>query len=172
MNTYPDDILDQASNIPPINPSLLPLAVESASASHVFPAYALYSHTSGESMAYIPDTDVPGTWDVMASTTSSTYYAGDFKSGDLSRLYVLDYTTNELHSLDTTTVADTVVCNFSGTPDSIRISADLLFGTIEPYPTTKMPIDLSAEKDLPEEPDAAPIKAKKKKKGNVWQGKC
>jgi beta-N-acetylhexosaminidase len=80
--------------------------------------------------------------------------------------------TNFPYRKGTTTKADAVVCNFSGTPDSIRVSADLLFGTIKPYPTTKMPIDLSAEKDLPEEPDAAPIKAKKKKKGNVWQGKC
>jgi hypothetical protein len=80
--------------------------------------------------------------------------------------------TNFPYRKGTTTKADAVVCNFSGTPDSIRVSADLLFGTIKPYPTTKMPIDLSAEKDLPEESDAAPIKAKKKKKGNVWQGKC
>ncbi len=80
--------------------------------------------------------------------------------------------TNFPYRKGTTTEADAVICNFSGTPDSIRVSADLLFGTIKPYPTTKMPIDLSAEKDIPEEPDAAPVKEKKKKKGNVWQGKC
>ena len=80
--------------------------------------------------------------------------------------------TNFPYRKGTTTVADAVVCNFSGTPDSIRVSADLLFGAVKPYPTTKMPIDLSAEKDLPEEPDPFPIKAKEKKKGNVWQGKC
>lgn len=80
--------------------------------------------------------------------------------------------TNFPYRKGTTTSADAVVCNFSGTPDSIRVSADLLFGTVKPYPTTKMPIDLSAEKDLPEEPDAAPQKVKEKKKVNVWQGKC
>ncbi|MBN2708354.1 MAG: glycoside hydrolase family 3 C-terminal domain-containing protein [Calditrichaceae bacterium] len=80
--------------------------------------------------------------------------------------------TNFPYRKGTTTVADAVVCNFSGTPDSIRASADLLFGTIKPYPTTKMPIDLSAEAGLPEEPDAAPVTEKKKKKGNVWVGKC
>jgi beta-N-acetylhexosaminidase len=80
--------------------------------------------------------------------------------------------TNFPYRKGTTTVADAVVCNFSGTPDSIRVSADLLFGTIKPYPTTKMPIDLSAEKDLPEEPDSEPIKKKKKKNVNIWQGKC
>ena len=80
--------------------------------------------------------------------------------------------TNFPYRKGTTTAADAVVCNFSGTPDSIRVSADLLFGAIEPCPATKMPIDLSAEKDLPEEPDAASQKVKEKKKGNVWQGKC
>jgi beta-N-acetylhexosaminidase len=80
--------------------------------------------------------------------------------------------TNFPYRKGTTTAADAVVCNFSGTPDSIRVSADLLFGKIKPYPTTRMPIDLSAEKDLPEESDAAPVKVKEKKKGNVWQGKC
>jgi beta-N-acetylhexosaminidase len=80
--------------------------------------------------------------------------------------------TNFPYRKGTTTVADAVVCNFSGTPDSIRVSADLLFGKIKPYPTTKMPIDLSAEKDIPEEPVAEPTKEKKKKNINVWQGKC
>ncbi|MFH0759681.1 MAG: glycoside hydrolase family 3 N-terminal domain-containing protein [Bacteroidota bacterium] len=80
--------------------------------------------------------------------------------------------TNFPYRKGTTTMADAVVCNFSGTPDSIRISADLLFGKVKPYPTTKMPIDLSAEKNLPEGPEPAPIQLKEKKKGNVWKGKC
>ena len=80
--------------------------------------------------------------------------------------------TNFPYRKGTTTAADAVICNFSGTPDSIRISADLLFGTVKPYPTTKMPIDLSAEKDLPEEPDAPIQKPEKKKQTSVWGGKC
>ncbi|MCX6237318.1 MAG: glycoside hydrolase family 3 C-terminal domain-containing protein, partial [Bacteroidia bacterium] len=80
--------------------------------------------------------------------------------------------TNFPYRKGTTTTADTVVCNFSGTPDSIRVSADLLFGAIKPYATTKMPIDLSAEKDIPEESAPAPEITKEKKKGNVWKGKC
>ncbi len=80
--------------------------------------------------------------------------------------------TNFPYRKGTTTVADAVVCNFSGTPDSIRASVDLLFGAIKPYPTTRMPIDLSAEKNLPEEPDPAPKKSQEKKPGNVWGGKC
>jgi hypothetical protein len=35
-----------------------------------------------------------------------------------------------------------------------------------------MPIDLSAENNLPEETNVEPVKDKKKKNVNVWQGKC
>jgi beta-N-acetylhexosaminidase len=80
--------------------------------------------------------------------------------------------TNFPYRKGTTTVADAVVCNFSGTPESIRASADLLFGKIKAYPTTKMPIDLSAEKNIPEEQVSAPEVKKEKKKGNTWIGKC
>src|SRR5690606_24296429 len=80
--------------------------------------------------------------------------------------------TNFPYRKGTTTVADAVVRNLSAAPDSIRASADLLFGAIKPYPTTKMPIDLSAEQNLPEEPDPAPRKSQEKKPGNVWGGKC
>jgi len=80
--------------------------------------------------------------------------------------------TNFPYRKGTTTVADAVVCNFSGTPDSIRSSVDLLWGTIKPYTTTKMPIDLSAENNMPEEQTPAPEKSNEKKKGHVWGGKC
>jgi hypothetical protein len=80
--------------------------------------------------------------------------------------------TNFPYRKGTTTVADAVVCNFSGTPESIRASADLLFGKIKAYPTTKMPIDLSAEANIPEEQLTAPEVKKEKKKGNTWIGKC
>jgi len=80
--------------------------------------------------------------------------------------------TNFPYRKGTTTVADAVVCNFSGTPDSIRASVDLLWGTIKPYPTTKMPIDLSAENYMPEEQTPAPEKSAEKKKGHIWGGKC
>jgi hypothetical protein len=36
--------------------------------------------------------------------------------------------------------ADAVVRNFSGSPDSIRISAALLLGAVETAPSTRMPI--------------------------------
>ena len=83
--------------------------------------------------------------------------------------------TNFPYRKGTTTEADAVVCNFSGSPDSIRASADLLWGVIKPCPTTKMPIDLSAEANLPDEPVAPPKPVKKTTKGkkaNIWAGKC
>jgi len=84
--------------------------------------------------------------------------------------------TNFPYLKGTTRQADAVVCNFSGSPDSIRAAVDLLFGAIKPYKTTKMPIDLSAEKDLPEPEPAAPAKAPAKKpaarKAFAFGGKC
>ena len=50
--------------------------------------------------------------------------------------------TNYPYVQGTTPDADAVLCNFSGTPDSIRLAADLLFGVIKPYVTTKMPVKL------------------------------
>ena len=110
----------------------------------------------------------------------TNYYARIEKRGNNTHLvkalkaagHTVVIVTNFPYRKGTTTVADAVVCNFSGTPDSIRASVDLLFGAIKPYPTTRMPIDLSAEKNLPEEPTPAPVKSQEKKPGNVWGGKC
>jgi beta-N-acetylhexosaminidase len=48
--------------------------------------------------------------------------------------------TNSPYVEGITKEADAVVCNWSGSPDSIRVSADLLFGKTQPCPTTKMPV--------------------------------
>jgi beta-N-acetylhexosaminidase len=83
--------------------------------------------------------------------------------------------TNFPYRRGVTREADAVVCNFSGSPDSIRASADLLWGAFKPSPTTKMPIDLRAEANLPDEPAAPPQKPVKKpggKQSNMWAGKC
>jgi beta-N-acetylhexosaminidase len=111
----------------------------------------------------------------------TNYYARIEKAGNNPHLvkalkdagHTVVVVTNFPYRKGTTTTADAVVCNFSGTPDSIRAAADLLFGAIKPYESTKMPIDLSAEKDLPEEDYTLPPK-KPVKKGpqNVWGGKC
>jgi beta-N-acetylhexosaminidase len=110
----------------------------------------------------------------------TNYYARIEKRGNNTHLakalkaagHTVVVVTNFPYRKGTTTVADAVVCNFSGTPESIRASADLLFGKIKAYPTTKMPIDLSAEKNLPEDAAPAPEVKKEKKKGNTWVGKC
>jgi hypothetical protein len=58
----------------------------------------------------------------------------------------------------TTKEADAAVCNFSGTPDSIRGSADLLFGKIKPSPSTRVPVQIGIQKAAP----AKALKAPKK----------
>jgi len=113
----------------------------------------------------------------------TNYYARIEKAGNNSHLvralknagHKVVVVTNFPYRKGTTTDADAVICNFSGTPDSIRAAVDLLFGTIKPYESTKMPVDLSAEKNLPEEQfETAPKKPEKKKapQANVWGGKC
>ncbi len=114
----------------------------------------------------------------------TNYYARIEKRGNNQHLvkalkdagHTVVLVTNFPYRKGTTTQADAVICNFSGSPDSIRIAADLLFGAVQASPTTKMPIDLSAEKNLPDQgPVAAAKKPAKKpaaKQGNPWGGKC
>jgi beta-N-acetylhexosaminidase len=114
----------------------------------------------------------------------TNYYARIEKRGNNQRLvkalkdagHTVVVVTNFPYLKGTTKEADAVVCNFSGSPDSIRVAADLLFGAVKPYPTTKMPIDLSREKELAATETAAPKKktAEKpaKKKGFAFGGKC
>ena len=66
--------------------------------------------------------------------------------------------TNNPYIEGTTKEADAVVCNFSGTPDSIRASADLLFGKFKTTPSTKLPVRLGKQKGVPEKK----LKARKK----------
>ncbi len=86
----------QASNRP--SPNLALAAV---------PAYALDVYPANNVVNW-PDVTVPGTWN-MLSGVSGTYFAGDFLNGDFSKLYVLDYYTNNFATVDTTTGAETVI---------------------------------------------------------------
>ena len=45
------------------------------------------------------------------------------------------------------TEADAVVCNFSGTPDSIRAAVDVLWGKLKPSAKTKLPIKLGVQQE-------------------------
>jgi hypothetical protein len=90
-------------------PVFSPLAVELAPGQdRIYPAFAL-EVSPDEELVYIPDTTTPGTWSTVAATPDTDYFAGDFVGGDYGRLYVLDFTANELHTLDTTTGADATI---------------------------------------------------------------
>jgi beta-N-acetylhexosaminidase len=112
----------------------------------------------------------------------TNYYARIEKKGNNQRLvkalkaagHTVIVVTNFPYRKGVTKEADAVVCNFSGSPDSIRAAADLLWGTIKVSPTTTMPIDLSAEANIPDEPVAAtkPVKKTAGKQANMWAGKC
>jgi len=94
--------------------------------------------------------------DLVAITN---YYARIVKGGNNRELvkklkeagHTVVVVTNCPYIEGTTKEADAVVCNFSGSPDSIRISADLLFGKIQPSPTTKLPITLGSQEEAPQE---------------------
>ena len=96
----------------------------------------------------------------------TNYYARIVKSGNNQLLIkklkaagkIIVVVTNYPYIEGTTKQADAVVCNFSGTPDSIRAAVDLLFGKIKPCRSTKLPIKLGSEK-------AVAIKKPAKKKG-------
>ncbi len=87
----------------------------------------------------------------------TNYYARIVKSGNNQLLvkklkeagHKVVVVTNNPYIEGTTKEADAVVCNFSGTPDSIRISTDLLFGKIKPCPTTKLPVKLGTQEAVP-----------------------
>ncbi|HJX71421.1 MAG TPA: glycoside hydrolase family 3 N-terminal domain-containing protein [Bacteroidales bacterium] len=84
----------------------------------------------------------------------TNYYARIVKSGNNQLLikklkdagHQIIVVTNNPYIEGTTKEADAVICNFSGTPDSIRVSTDLLFGKIKPAPKTKLPVTLGVHK--------------------------
>jgi hypothetical protein len=96
----------------------------------------------------------------------TNYYARIVKSGNNQLLVKklksagkkVVVVTNSPYIEGTTNQADAVVCNFSGTPDSIKAAVELLFGKIKPCRSTKLPIKLGSQK-------AAAVKKPAKKKG-------
>jgi hypothetical protein len=118
---------------------------------------------------------------------ATNYYARIEKRGNNSHLirklkaagHTVVVVTNSPYISGTTAEADAVVCTFSGSPDSIRIAADLLFGAVQPYPSTRLPVVLPpVEEASPSRKAAAKPAAKKaakksaKKKGFAFGGKC
>jgi beta-N-acetylhexosaminidase len=111
------------------------------------------------------DTEFSATEDEMAEclelakqvdlVVMTNYYARIVKSGN-NRLLVkklkeagkkVVVVTNSPYVEGTTAEADVAVCNFSGTPDSIRAAAGILFGKIKQNPKTKLPIKLGVQKE-------------------------
>ena len=96
----------------------------------------------------------------------TNYYARIVKSGNNQLLirklkqagHKVVVVTNSPYIEGTTKEADAVICNFSGTPDSIRSAVDLLFGKIKPRAATKCPVKLPEQKAAP----AKKLKAPKK----------
>ena len=96
----------------------------------------------------------------------TNYYARIVKGGNNREIvrklkeagHTVVVVTNYPYIEGTTKEADVVVCNFSGSPDSIRISADLLFGKVKTCPTTKMPITLPGQQSAIPAPKLQPKK--------------
>jgi beta-N-acetylhexosaminidase len=96
----------------------------------------------------------------------TNYYARIVKSGNNQLLarklkqagHKVVVVTNSPYVEGTTKEADAVICNFSGTPDSIRASVDLLFGKFKPRAATKLPVKLTGQKAAPVKKLKAPKK--------------
>ena len=95
----------------------------------------------------------------------TNYYARIVKTGN-NRLLIkklkeagkkIVVVTNYPYIEGTTAEADAVVCNFSGTPDSIRAAVDVLWGKLKPSAKTKLPIKLGVQQ---ESAVKKPVKAK------------
>ncbi len=88
----------------------------------------------------------------------TNYYARIVKTGNNKLLvkklkkagHKIVVVTNYPYIEGTTAEADAVICHFSATPDSIRASVELLFGKIQPCPTTRLPITLGPQEEIPE----------------------
>jgi len=55
-----------------------------------------------------PDVTIPGAWNVVGGGMGQ-FFAGDFLLGDFSKMYILDYATNTLLTVDTASGAQTVI---------------------------------------------------------------
>jgi beta-N-acetylhexosaminidase len=103
----------------------------------------------------------------------TNYYARIVKTGN-NRLLVkklkemgkkVVVMTNFPYVEGTTVEADAVICNFSGTPDSIKAAVELMYGKIKQSPKTKLPIKLGDQKE-------APVKAPPKKQPALGLSYC
>jgi beta-N-acetylhexosaminidase len=111
------------------------------------------------------DTDFAATEDELAeclelaeqvdTVVMTNYYARIVKTGN-NRLLVkklkeagkkVVVVTNFPYVEGTTAEADVVICNFSGTPDSIKAAVDVLWGKLKPSARTRLPIKLGVQQE-------------------------
>ncbi|NOZ77603.1 MAG: DUF4394 domain-containing protein [Acidobacteria bacterium] len=71
------------------------------------PAFAVDVYPDSTLVSW-PDVTDPGTWNTV-SGGMAPYFGGDFLLGDFSKLYVVDYNTNNFATVDTATGAQTVI---------------------------------------------------------------
>jgi PKD repeat protein len=71
------------------------------------PAYAVDVYP-GYNLVYF-ESETPNPWTIIAPLPGNQYFAGDFINGDFSTLYVIDYGTNSLYAVDTTSGATTLI---------------------------------------------------------------
>jgi beta-N-acetylhexosaminidase len=131
----------------------------------------MHQHMFAEAMAnhstnlILVDTDFAATEDEIAecmelakavdTVVMTNYYARIVKSGN-NRLLVkklkeagkkVVVVTNYPYIDGTTSEADAVICNFSGTPDSIRAAVEVLWGKLKPSAKTRLPIKLGVQQE-------------------------
>ena len=159
------------NNVLPLKKEQKILVIEQA-IPYVFIGKDLYSHQHmfGEAMTeqstnlilddtsfHATDADVKEALELAKQAdlvVMTNYYARIEKAGNNQHLakklkaagHKLVVMTNYPYIEGVTKEADAVVCNYSASPDSIRISAECLFGKVKPYSTTVMPI--SNNKDI------------------------
>jgi beta-N-acetylhexosaminidase len=131
----------------------------------------MHQHMFAEAMVnystnlILVDTDFAATEDEFAecmelakpvdTVVMTNYYARIVKTGN-NRLLIkklkqagkkIVVVTNYPYVEGATNEADAVVCNFSGTPDSIRAAVDVLWGKLKPSARTKLPIKLGVQQE-------------------------
>jgi len=128
---------------------------------HMF-AEAMVNYSSN---LILVDTDFAATEDELAeclklaeqveTVVMTNWYARIVKTGN-NRLLVkklkemgkkIVVVTNFPYVEGTTNEADVVVCNFSGTPDSIKAAVDVLWGKLKPSAKTKVPVKLGVQQE-------------------------
>ncbi len=88
-------------------PRNVPAAPRSVPEVSNVPAYGVDVYP-GSNFVHWPNISAPGTWSVV-SPRPEYFFAGDFRQGDFSKLWVLNYSTNELATINTASGAVTVV---------------------------------------------------------------